>query len=283
MRDVFLPTDRVARRHAMLDVLEQAGERTHSGCGDRVAILADIHGNLPALEAVLADLRAQGLEQAIVLGDIVGYGPFPAECVERLRAEPWIMLRGNHDHAAAQGEPGRGFSSSARWSTPWTVARLDAGQRDWLGALPLIWRDGDLCAVHGAPCDPTFFNSYVYPATAERNLDAMQEKGMVLCFHGHSHVPGVWQRNAAGVDQFHADGPLALDPRSRYLACPGSVGQPRDGDTHAQYAIYDRARGTLEFRRLAYDRERLARAIRAEAFPDFICRQFQFTPQAEEA
>lgn len=283
MRDAFLPAGRSPVRHAMVDVLEQAGERRHAALDDRVAILADVHGNLPALEAVLADLRAQGLRQAIVLGDIVGYGPFPGECVERLRAEPWIVLRGNHDHAAAEGVPGPGFSSSARWSTPWTVARLDAAQRQWLGALPLIWRDGPVCAVHGAPCDPTFFNSYVYPATAERNLDAMQEKGMVLCFHGHSHIPGSWQRNAAGVDQFHGGDRLALDPRSRYLVCPGSVGQPRDDDTRAQYLVYDRARGTLEFRRLPYDRARLATAIRAHSFPDFICRQFQLTPLAEEA
>lgn len=283
MRDAFLPTPRSPVRHAMVDVLEQAGTRQHSAMADRVAVLADIHGNLPALEAVLADLQAQGLRQAIVLGDIVGYGPFPGECVDRLRAEPWIVLRGNHDHAAAEGQAGPGFSSSARWSTPWTVAALDAAQRQWLGALPLIWRDGPLSAVHGAPCDPTFFNSYVYPATAERNLDAMQEKGMVLCFHGHSHIPGAWQRNAAGIDRFHPPGPVSLDPRSRYLVCPGSVGQPRDGDIRAQYAVYDRARGTLEFRQLPYDRARLATAIRAHAFPDFICRQFQLTPQAEEA
>lgn len=283
MRDAFLPVARSPVRHAMVDVLEQAGVRQHNGMGDRIAILADIHGNLPALEAVRADMHTQGLRQALVLGDIVGYGPFPGECVEALRAEPWIVLRGNHDHAAALGTAGQGFSSSARWSTPWTVAALSAAQRQWLGELPLIWRDGALGGVHGAPCDPTFFNGYVYPATAERNLDAMQEKGMTLCFHGHSHLPGAWQRNAAGIDHFHGGGTLALDPRSRYLACPGSVGQPRDGDTHAQYAIFDRRQGTLEFRRLAYDRPRLAAAIRAHDFPDFICRQFQFTPQAQEA
>lgn len=282
MRDVFLPADRTAARHAMIDVLEQAGERTHTGCPDRIAVLADIHGNLPALEAVLEDLQAQHLTQAIVLGDVVGYGPFPGECVDLLRAQPWIFLRGNHDHAAASGEAGQGFSSSARWSTPWTVAALDASQRQWLGELPLLWRDGSVCAVHGAPVDPTFFNSYVYPATAESNLDAMQEKGLTLCFHGHSHIPGAWQRNAGGVDHFSLPSRLALDPRSRHLVCPGSVGQPRDSDTRAQYAIYDRAQGTVEFRAIPYDRPRLAAALRAQAFPEFICRQFRFTALAEE-
>lgn len=275
MRDVFLPPDRAALRHTIIDVLEQSGESSHAGCHNRVAILADIHGNLPALQAVLASMKEQGLTHAIVLGDIVGYGPFPGECVDLLCGRPWIFLRGNHDHAAAMGEAGPGFSSAARWSTPWTVQALTAGQRRWLGQLPLIWREDGLCAVHGAPVDPTFFNGYVYAGTVERNFDAMQEKGMRVCFHGHSHMAGCFRRNAAGMDEQIYNRNISLDCKSRYLVCPGSVGQPRDGNSVAQYAIYDKKQNVVELKQVDYDRQCLRDAIQEHGFPDFIARQFQ--------
>lgn len=281
MREVFLPPDRSLLRNVMLDILEQKGERARSPCHERVAILADIHGNLPALQAVLASMQQESLSHAVVLGDIVGYGPQPGECVDLIKQKPWLFLRGNHDHAAALGEAGPGFSSAARWSTPWTVKALTRLQREWLGQLPLVWRDGAQCAVHGAPADPTFFNGYVYPATAERNLDALQERGIQICFHGHSHMAGIFRRNAFGIDDRLPPGPVTLDARAQYLVCPGSVGQPRDGCPHAQYAIFDRRNGTLEFRTVPYDKEALARAIRAADLPDFIARQFHIDPVTE--
>lgn len=274
MREVFLPPDRSLLRHVMLDILEQYGERARSPCHERVAILADIHGNFPALQAVLASMDREGLSHAVVLGDIVGYGPQPGECVDLIKQKPWLFLRGNHDHAAALGEAGPGFSSAARWSTPWTASRLTRLQRDWLGQLPLIWRDGMQCAVHGAPADPTFFNGYVYPATAERNLDSLKERDIQVCFHGHSHMAGIFRRNAIGIDERLPPAPITLDARSQYLVCPGSVGQPRDGCPDAQYAIFDRHNSTLEFRTVPYDKEALARAIRSADLPDFIARQF---------
>ncbi|MDI1300835.1 MAG: metallophosphoesterase family protein [bacterium] len=278
LRDVFLPPDGAVLRHEIISVLEQSGERSHAGCHDRVAILADIHGNLPALQAVLASMKEQGLEHAIVLGDIVGYGPFPGECVDLLSTRPWIFLRGNHDHAAAMGEAGPGFSFAARWSTPWTVSVLSAGQRQWLGQLPLIWREDGLCAVHGAPVDPTFFNGYVYAGTSERNLDAMVEKNMFLCFHGHSHMAGCFHRNRTGMDERLSTTTISIDSKSRYLICPGSVGQPRDGCLAAQYAIYDKRKNSVEFKRVDYDRKPLGMAIVQHGFPEFIARQFQIEP-----
>lgn len=281
LRDVFLPPDSAELRHEIIAVLEQMGERPHAWCHDRVAILADIHGNLPALQAVLASMKEQGLEHAIVLGDIVGYGPFPGECVDLLCARPWIFLRGNHDHAAAMGEAGPGFSSVARWSTPWTVNALSSAQRRWLGRLPLIWREDGLCAVHGAPIDPTFFNGYVYPGTSEKNLDAMVEKNMFLCFHGHSHMAGCYRRNRAGMDELMHNSSISIDSKSRYLICPGSVGQPRDGCTNAQYAIYDKRKKTVELKQVDYDRTLLSAAIQQHGFPDFIAKQFQLEPAAQ--
>lgn len=276
LRDVFLPPQLAPLRHAMTEQLEQGATRKHVSCADRVALLADIHGNLPALKAVLADMESAGLKQAIVLGDIVGYGPFPAQCIDLLCTQPWIFVRGNHDHAAARGEPGGGFSRAARWSLPWTVQHLTRHQRDWLGSLPLLWRDGGLCAVHGSPLDPTFFNGYIYASTVERNLDAIQARDIHVCFHGHSHMRGIYFRDRGGLDRFCTDESVVLDDKSFYLVCPGSIGQPRNDSTKAQYAIYDRRARLIEFREIEYERSGLLAAMQAEDFPELIIGQFGF-------
>lgn len=278
VRDVFVPEAKQALRQVLLDYLESPKPGARQRCDARIAILADIHGNLPALEAVIADMEEQGIKQALVLGDMVGYGPFPAECIELLRSKPWFFIKGNHDQAAADGVARAGFSRSASWSLDWTVKRLNHSQRVWLGAHPLLWREGDCLAVHGAPVDPTFFNSYVYANTAEHNLDSLQARNIRICFHGHSHIKGVYRRNNIGLDDFLCVPYLPLRSTWHYLVCPGSVGQPRDGSIHAQYLIFDQADNAIVFREVGYDRGRLNAAICQERLPDFIQRLFGFAP-----
>ncbi len=240
--------------------------------GGRLAIMADIHGNLPALQAVMADMQAEGITQALVLGDIVGYGPHPEACVELVRRQPWLFVRGNHDHALHLGQASERFNRAARWSIDWTLERVSQSTRDWLGTLPFQWRQDDLYAVHGAPADPSFMNAYIYAATAEHNLDKLQEKGVVVCFHGHSHIPGVYYRDRLSVDHYLRQDGIQLRQGERYLVCPGSVGLPRDGSRSAQYAVYDMDARSLVFRELPYDHGSLLEAARRENFPDVMMR-----------
>lgn len=238
--------------------------------GKRVALLADIHANYPALKAVLQELERERIDQAIVLGDIVGYGPSPAECLQELQQRPWLCVRGNHDHAVFLGEANERLNRAAKASLSWTLQQVADPDRQWLGELPYFWRSEGIYAVHGAPADASFMNAYVYAATAEHNLDKLQERGISLCFHGHSHIPGSYYRDQIGVDHFAKPDRIELKRGHTYLVCPGAVGLPRDGSHSAQYAIYDDAARTVEFREVAYTREDFLAAARGAGVPELV-------------
>lgn len=257
---------RSERRRASLESAAQPLSRP-------LAILADIHANDVALDAVLADMQAHGVEDALVLGDIVGYGPSPAACIARLRERNWRLIRGNHDHAIHLGEASERFNRSARHSIAWTLEQVDAADRAWLGQLPYFWHAGPLYAVHGAPVDASFMNAYVYQTTADHNLDRLVQRGLRLCFHGHSHIQGIWYRRPGGTTRFDKLSLLA-DLPGPFLVCPGSVGLPRDGARGAQYAIYDPASQQLSFREVPYDRDRLLARAREVDLPDVLMRLF---------
>lgn len=243
--------------------------------GRRIALLADIHANYPALQAVLRELECEGIDQAIVLGDLVGYGPAPAECLQELRQRPWLYVRGNHDHAAFLGTAGERFNRVARASFAWPLERLNAADRQWLGELPYCWRHDELYAVHGAPADASFMHAYVYAATAEHNLDTLHERGIALCFHGHSHIQGSYFRDRLGVDRFAKGGRIELKTGHRYLVCPGAVGLPRDGSHGAQYALYDDGARSIEFREVAYRRKDFLAAARAAGVPEAVLQMLE--------
>ena len=218
-----------------------------------LVLLADVHGNRVALERALARVDELSDAELWVLGDIVGYGPEPAACIERLMARPdALVLKGNHDHAVALGRAGRGFSPLARQVIDWTVVQLSAEQRAWLMELPAVHARDDWLAVHGAPQDPTYFNGYVYQMTYADNLDALAARGTRICVHGHTHVAGAYYRKGhrdAGL----APGTIDLSTADHWLLCPGSVGQPRSGQPGAELAIIDRHRMRVEMLRLDYD------------------------------
>lgn len=233
----------------------------------RFAVLADIHANLAALRAVLDDMAGLGVEDAIVLGDVVGYGPDPAECIDVLVERGFNVIKGNHDHGIANGSFEKGFSRYARWVAEWTYPRLDAGPRRWLDELPLYIEGTDWLGVHGAPCDRYFFYGYVYQMTYEKNLAVLKERNMPLCFHGHTHMPGVYfsKNGDNGFRTLESTNSVAYFDAS--LVCPGSVGQPRDGSTGAQYLVFDPDSRALEHRRVPYDIQRTIAAMRHHGFP----------------
>lgn len=233
------------------------------------ALLADIHANLPALEAALAFLRKENIRDGLVLGDIVGYGPHPVECIERLQDERLglALLRGNHDHAAATGLTEQGFGSASRWCIEWSIPRLSEAQKAWLLGLPAFLEGEGWLAVHGAPMDPAFFRGYVYDMTYPQNLDVLEQRGIALCFHGHTHMPGVYTRNRRGEDGLARQKQVALADYRHCLVCPGSVGQPRNREPGAQLAVLDWETRCVNFINLPYAVENTLRDMEQAGFP----------------
>ncbi|HVO47668.1 MAG TPA: metallophosphoesterase family protein [Steroidobacteraceae bacterium] len=241
----------------------------------QVAILSDIHANLPALDAALDFVRTLGLNEVVMLGDVVGYGPHPTQCIERLAETPIRCIKGNHDYACAleRGEQPAlpiAMSRDARWVADWTAARMSAKHRDWLRQQPTQLDGEGWLAVHGAPIDPNRFNGYVYEMTYERNLDELQRLGVRVCFHGHTHVRGVYGRVRGRVDAFYTADSQALDKYQHALVCPGSIGQPRNGMPGAQLAIYDSESHLVHFYSIAYDMDRTITDMQREGFPEAL-------------
>lgn len=233
------------------------------------ALLADVHANLPALSAVMDALRDQGVEHGIVLGDIVGYGPHPRECLRIIRDAGFEIVRGNHDQAAATGIRPPGFNEVAFKVIEWTRTQLDASELAWLGEQPTrIERDGWM-AQHGAPMDPSFFNAYVYRLTYEDNLDYLAEQGLRWAFHGHTHTPSVFfaTQQSCGLDESRLQ---SLADYQQALVCPGSVGQPRRGGIEAQWAIFNPATTQIEFFSIPYDVEVTVSDMVARQFPSAL-------------
>ncbi|ANB16823.1 metallophosphoesterase family protein [Dokdonella koreensis] len=231
-----------------------------------IGLLADVHANLPALQQALSVLRAAGITRFLVLGDSVGYGPFPAECIELLAGLDAVVIRGNHDEAVAGETLPTPFSHDARWVVEWTRNRLSKAHRDWLGALPLRHADGDWMAVHGAPGDPRAFSTYVYQMTSVEQLDCLQGLQHRMCFHGHSHLAGAYLRDGRG-DRFCGDGTIDLAGVRQALICPGSVGQPRGGASGCQFGVFDPAAGVVRLASAGYPTEDLIEAMRRNGFP----------------
>ena len=177
------------------------------------------------------------------------------------------MLRGNHDHAAATGICGPGFGTTSRWCIEWTVERLAEAHKAWLLALPVSLEGEGWLAVHGAPVDATFFNAYVYHMTYTQNLDELARRGIALCFHGHTHMPGVYARNRAEVDVFLSEKQVSLQGFRHSLVCPGSVGQPRNRATGAQLAVLDWEARSLRFFSLPYAAEGVLADMGQAGFP----------------
>ena len=232
----------------------------------RFAVLSDIHANLPALEAVAADLPP--VDEIWVLGDIVGYGPQPNEVIAMLQTMGARSVMGNHDGAAIGTVEAVHFNPDARAAIEWTAGVLDANARSYIASLPEVRADGELTAVHGSPRDPIW--EYVTgPAVAAANLDAYATR---LCLFGHTHLPVVFHAIDGEIDAtLGLPGTRARLATERAMLNPGSVGQPRDGLRDAAYAILEvnGAPGgdSFEFRRVAYDIDRTQGLMRDAGLP----------------
>jgi diadenosine tetraphosphatase ApaH/serine/threonine PP2A family protein phosphatase len=228
----------------------------------RLAILSDIHANLVALDAVLAAVGS--VDGIRILGDVVGYGPEPDAVVDRLSAIGATGVLGNHDQVAVGRLGAELFNRDARTAIEWTRDRMAGPAKDWLGALPERLVEDDFTLVHGSPRDPTW-EYLLDERTASENLGAFATP---YCLFGHTHLPAAFRATEAGmVGGEPADGDrVTLDDR-RALLNPGSVGQPRDGNAAAGWAVLDTSTGTITWRRTEYDIGATQRAMMLAGLP----------------
>ncbi len=217
----------------------------------RYLIISDIHSNLAAFEAVLAD--AGSFDKVWCLGDVVGYGPDPNECVEQLRALPHVCVVGNHDWASLGKMDTEDFNPDAKKACQWTREQLSPSNLEYLETLPQSLVEGDFTLVHGSPRH-SIWEYILYPSIAEANFEHYDTR---FCFVGHTHVPIIYRHSPENPAQAcdtvipPLDDPFVLG-EERLIINPGSVGQPRDGDPRASYAIFDSDELTLEYRRVSY-------------------------------
>ncbi len=215
----------------------------------RYALLADIHANLPALEAVLADARTQGCSKIAFLGDLVNYGRQPRECVELIQALNAPCVMGNHDEACSHEPTDARYLPKVERMFQRTSSRLTLGQRRWLRELPLVHSVADFTIVHANLSAPAKWGYVFQAAEAAPNLQVQQTP---LCFYGHTHLQRVFRDGPDPAGE-RAPARLDLDPARKYLVNVGSVGLSRDPDPRAAYCIYDQTRRAVEFRRVEYD------------------------------
>ncbi len=236
------------------------------------ALLADVHANHEALSACLEHARRQGVHSQVFLGDLVGYGADPGPVVDLVVASVHrgaVAVLGNHDQAVAQG-PRRSMNADARKVIEWTRARLTSAQLAFLGDLPLtVEREGRL-HVHANAWDPGRWEYITSSYDAGRSLRATHCQ---RTFCGHVHQPALYHLTAEGRVSHFQPVPgtaIPLGGRRRWLAIPGSVGQPRDGVPAACYAVFDTATAMLTFFRVPYDVEGAARKVREAGLPETL-------------
>jgi len=210
-----------------------------------IAIISDIHSNLEALQAAFKYIDAHQIKSVYCLGDSVGYGPDPNECLSLIRDRCTMVLLGNHDYTAVNLDNLDYFNTYAREAILWTHQVLADNWKDYLKNLPLTYSEKTLRFVHASPDHPTRWNYVLSLFEAQAQMRVYSER---LCFIGHSHVPVIFgNREIYGMTQHE----FAED--ERYIINVGSVGQPRDGDARLCFVEYDEDRNAIQYIRLEYD------------------------------
>ena len=231
----------------------------------KYGILADIHSNLEALESVLADLGGRNVDELLCLGDIVGYGADPAECLRLVRENCGTVICGNHDYGISDEKTHEYFNPDAREALLWTEEVLSEDEKDYLKGLEIKKTVENCLLVHSSPLFPREWK-YVYDTRdAGNNFFGFDEE---ICFLGHTHVSSVFTFNEDDGSCRPLPGPAAfLTPRLRYMINPGSVGQPRDGNPEASFAVFDSSARELEIVRTPYDFKAAAKKIIKAGLP----------------
>lgn len=230
----------------------------------RYVVISDIHSNFPALQTVLVD--ASPFDKILCIGDIVGYGPNPNECIERIQEEEYVSIAGNHDWGAIGRADLFIFNHDARQALYWTQNELLPEHREFLTNLPTSQRIGDILLAHGSPREPI----WEYLVDSQSAKDNFIRDDYKIAVVGHTHLPLIFEW-VEGIQQARVlrpdwNAPIKLNGR-RMILNPGSVGQPRDGDPRSSYAILDTEAQTWEHRRVAYPIEITQERMRARELP----------------
>jgi diadenosine tetraphosphatase ApaH/serine/threonine PP2A family protein phosphatase len=233
----------------------------------KVALISDIHGNLEAFRAVRESIAAHQAEEIIFIGDIVGYGADPNDCIELLRTLTNFSVAGNHDFASVRKTPLKYFNPPAQEAIVWTAQKLTEENSRFLSSLPLLGYRHGFTFVHSTPMLP---HRWDYIMTTEEAAVSFSNFSGQICFTGHSHHPTIFIQQENGTPAESGNPAIILNDDCRYIINIGSVGQPRDGTPLASYGLYDTETNKFRLIRVAYDIAAAQRKIRAAGLPSFL-------------
>jgi putative phosphoesterase len=237
----------------------------------RLAVIADVHSNLEALESVLARAAQDEVDAILNLGDLVGYNANPAECLEMLQTHKVQSLAGNHDLALLDPERARQFNIIAYQALNWCREQLRPRHLELLHSLPLTLERASFLACHGTPTSADTYIAYHFQG--KRVLTHLiRETGVKVCFFGHTHRRALWYRDIRGKVALQEinEPKVFLSSECHYLINPGSVGQPRDGNPEAAYAVFDEEEFSVHFKSIPYDVPGAQRRILAAGLPPYL-------------
>ena len=237
----------------------------------KYAIIADIHANLQALEAVLEDAKAQNPTHYVCLGDVVGYNASPTECLKIVREMNIPCVKGNHDEYCSTDDPLEGFNPNAAEAVLWTRKQLNPEEREWLRELKYTKMVANFTIVHATLDAPQRWG-YVFDKLAAAASFPYQTTP--VCFFGHTHVPVAFMRDT--VVRGGTFSKFKVDPSKKYFVNVGAVGQPRDNNPKAAYVIYDLDAATIELRRVDYDIAGAQAQIREAGLPERLAERLEF-------
>jgi putative phosphoesterase len=227
----------------------------------RIAVISDIHSNLEALRSVLSAVDQLHPDTVYCLGDIVGYGPYPNECIDLVRTRCSAVVMGNHDSGVLGATPLRHFNQYGRAAVEWTTERVTPQNLAYLNHLSMTQEIGDMTLAHASPLKPEQWNYVVSWPEAKKTFKAFRT---TVCCIGHTHVPMIVSEDS-GINTFRRN--------SRFLVNVGSVGQPRDGNPRASFCLLDTESWTCEIHRVEYNIEKTAQAILGAGLPEFLARR----------
>ncbi len=235
----------------------------------RYGIFSDIHSNLEAFNKAIYSLKKQNIDKLICLGDIVGYGANPKECLEIISKLKPEVIAGNHDWANVDKFNLGFFNWHAKEAIIWTKRKINKDNWRYLRSLPLMYQENNFCCVHASLDSPREFNYVITAKQAEKNFFLLKAK---ICFIGHSHFSEAFSFNRGEIKHL-LQKKIDIEKNKKYIVNVGSIGQPRDGDPRLSFCIYDTKKKLVEYKRLQYDVKAAADKINKNGLPEFLAQR----------
>jgi predicted phosphodiesterase len=232
----------------------------------RYGIFSDVHSNLEALNAVIQAFQKEDMDKYLCVGDVVGYGANPKECISLVRKLAEASVAGNHDWACVDLFSVDDFNPAAKDAVLWTRNMLDETDRYFLSSLEPIYKNDTFCLVHGSLSHPEDFDYIMDAYAAAQTFSLMKNQ---ICFIGHSHVAGVFIDSGNSISYPEVDR-VDIKEKNKYIVNVGSVGQPRDGNPDSAYCIYDSDKKQIQIKRVAYDTKTARKRILDAGLPRFL-------------